>query len=275
MAEAGAPTTDALLAFAGVLADAARAAILPHFRAAPEAINKAAEGFDPVTAADRGAEIAMRALLREHFPGHGVMGEEFGATPGAGRYAWLLDPIDGTRAFLAGLPLWGTLIALLEEGRPVLGVIDQGFLDERFLGWPGGAALVTKGTRTALRARACAGLSEAVLATTDPLLFEGEAAHAFARVRARARLTRYGCDCYAYAMAAMGCMDLVIESGLAPWDAAALIPVVEGAGGRVTDWAGAPAWSGEWFAHAEGRGAIVAAGDARTLEEALAVLAGP
>jgi histidinol phosphatase-like enzyme (inositol monophosphatase family) len=261
------------LAFADTLADAARAAILPHFRAnAPaEAKQGSKHGFDPVTVADRDAEHSIRRLIDANFPEHGIVGEEFGEKASRSAFTWIVDPIDGTRAFLAGLPLWGVLIALAYEGKPIIGVIDQPYIGERFRGWPGGASLVARNGERPLRTRTCERLTEAVIATTDPKLFEPAEAAAFEQVRAAAKITRYGCDCYAYAMIALGSVDLVIESGLAPWDVAALVPVVEGAGGRVTDWRGAPI-PNEWFVGATGRAQVAACGDARVCDEALIAL---
>ena len=255
--------TERFLAFADELADAARAAILPHFRSTLEIEAKGAGAFDPVTEADRGAERAMRALIEARFPTHGILGEEYGEKRSADGWGWTLDPVDGTRAFISGLPLWGTLIALTHEGRPVVGVIDQGFLDERYVGFPGGAQVTARGVTRPLQARACAHLREATLASTDPFLFEGAEAGGFEMVRSTARLTRYGCDCYAYAMLADGRIDVVIESGLKPWDVHALIPVVEGAGAMLTNWRGGPAWAG---------GQVIASGDAGPHAEALVAL---
>ena len=259
-----APDAAPFIPFAHMLADAARQAILPHFREAVDIENKKPDAaFDPVTEADRGAERAMRELIALHHPTHGVLGEEYGETRSQDGWSWTLDPVDGTRAFIAGLPLWGTLIALAYEGRPVIGVIDQAFLDERYVGAPGFAEVTARGVTTPLKVRACGHLNEATIATTDPFLFDGAEAGGFEMVRRTSRLQRYGCDCYAYAMLAAGRMDLVIESGLKPWDVQALIPVIEGAGGMVTDWRGRPSWMG---------GQIIAAGDARAHEQALVAL---
>ncbi|MGE0830744.1 MAG: histidinol-phosphatase, partial [Hyphomonadaceae bacterium] len=229
-----------LLAFTDELADAARAAILPYFRAdvAVEAKSGAGKPFDPVTQADKEAEASIRRLIEARYPAHGIIGEEFGAKSGNAPFTWVLDPIDGTRAFIAGLPLWGVLIGLTHEDAPLIGVIDQPYLGERFRGWGSGAELITAAGARPLKTKSCARLTEAVLATTDPKLFNGAEAGGFEHVRATAKLTRYGCDCYAYAMVALGHVDLVVESGLAPWDAAALEPIIAGAGGVVTDWRG-------------------------------------
>ncbi len=256
--------TQTYLAFAEELADAARAAILPHFRAPTTIEAKPGARFDPVTAADKGAETAMRALIEARFPDHGIVGEEFPDKPAAGKLSWVLDPIDGTRAFISGLPLWGVLIALVhEDAGPLIGIVDQPYLQERFRGFPGGADLHTRDGVRPLSVRACAALRDATVSTTDPHLFNGAEAGGFELVRASAKLTRFGYDCYAYAMLALGQIDLVAESGLRPWDVCALMPVIEGAGGRVTDWRGRRNWAG---------GQVLATGDARVLEEALSVL---
>lgn len=181
-----------LLAFADTLADAARAAILPYFRAECGVQDKGGERFDPVTDADKAAERVMRELIGRQFPQHGIIGEEFGQAQGASDYQWILDPIDGTRAFIAGLPTWGVLIGLYRQGRPLLGILDQPYLDERYRGWTQGAELTARGQTRPLKVRARASLDQAIVCTTDPYLFQGEEAQGFARVRAGARLTRYG-----------------------------------------------------------------------------------
>ncbi|MBI1188112.1 MAG: histidinol-phosphatase [Alphaproteobacteria bacterium] len=266
-----------LRAFADDLADAARAVILPHFRSDVAVTVKDGPrgGFDPVTVADRAAEETIRRLIEARFPDHGIIGEEFGMKPAASPYSWVLDPIDGTRAFIAGLPLWGVLIALTYDGKPVLGIIDQPYIGERFTGWIAdhdrGAALTTASGVRALKTRACARLTDAVVATTDATLFDGAEAGGFEQVRQTAKLARYGCDCYAYAMVALGGVDLVIESGLAPWDVAALAPVIAGAGGEITDWRGR-ALDPDFFANASARAQIIAAGDPRPRDEALVAL---
>src|SRR5262249_55959095 len=159
---------------------------------------------------DREAERSIRSMIEARFPDHGIIGEEFGEKPSLSGFTWILDPIDGTRAFIAGLPLWGVLVALAHQGRPLIGLIDQPYLGERFRGWPGGAELVTRDGRRALRTRPCGRLSDAIIATTDAKLFSGPEAAAFEEVRATAKLARYGCDCYAYAMVALGTIDLVL-----------------------------------------------------------------
>ena len=226
-----------LRAFACRLADAARAETMERWRGTGAA-NKALSGYDPVTEADIAAEDTMRALIRAEYPDHGIAGEERGETPGTGPWSWSLDPIDGTRAFICGLPSWTTLIALLHGGAPVLGVVDTPRVGERYLGTPDGTVLIDGAGETVLRASGCAALADARLATTDPYLFAGDEAQAFARVRERVRLTRYGLDAYAYARLAAGSVDLVIESGLKPHDYNALLPVIRGAGGVAGDWSG-------------------------------------
>lgn len=267
-----------LRAFADTLADAARAAILPFFRAEHRVDAKSARAhdpdkFDPVTEADQAAEQAMRALIEARYPEHGILGEEFDHKRARASYTWIIDPIDGTRAFISGLPLWGVLIALTYEGRPILGLIDQPYIGERFRGWPGGADFANKDGIRPLRVRACPSLAAAKLATTDQRLFLGAEDDAFAAVRERARLTRYGCDCYAYAMVAQGGIDVVIESGLAPWDVAALQPVLEGAGGALTDWSGRPIHEAVDLLDPSARVRALATGDARVRREVLALLA--
>lgn len=270
-----------LRAFADTLADAARGVILPFFRADHVIESKAQRAndpdkFDPVTEADKAAEAAMRALIEARYPTHGILGEEFAHKPAQSPFTWILDPIDGTRAFISGLPLWGVLIALAHEGRPVLGVIDQPYIGERFSGWTlgtPGAQLVTRDSVRPLKTRACASLNEAKLATTDQRLFRGAEDNAFAAVRDAAKLTRYGCDCYAYAMVALGTLDIVIESGLAPWDVAALQPVLEGAGGALTDWAGKPLHESANLLDKATRVRALATGDGRVRAEAAALLA--
>lgn len=241
-------TAAIFLPFAHELADAARAVTLAYEGAAEN--KDAAGGFDPVTEADRGAERVMRDLIAARHPDHGVSGEEFGETPGEGRWRWSIDPIDGTRSFICGLPSWTTLIALLDEGLPVLGIIDVPRLDERFVAAGEGAVVMTGGEPRPLAASGCRSLADARLSTTDPLLFAGAEAEGFERVRRAAKVARYGYDAYAYARLAAGGIDLVIEAGLKPHDYNALIPVVRGAGGIIGDWHGGSDFSA---------GAVVAA----------------
>lgn len=257
--------------FVDELADVSGDIILPFFRTALSADDKSGGGaFDPVTEADRAAEIAMRRLINRYFPEHGVIGEEFGGERIDADYVWVLDPIDGTKSFISGLPVWGTLIALQHRGRPSFGMMNQPFTRERFSGdgvvarWRGHCGAGPLQERK-LRTRSCAGLADATLMTTHPgLLVEGTL-EPFRRVEAQARLSRYGGDCYAYCALAAGHVDLVIESGLKSYDVAALIPIIEGAGGVIST------WSGESAANA---GAIIAAGDRRVYDQAMRLLAG-
>jgi histidinol phosphatase-like enzyme (inositol monophosphatase family) len=249
-----------LLPLAMRLADAARAASLPHFRSSAAPDNKSSTGYDPVTEADRAAERAMRELIASERPNDGVAGEEYGSSPGTSGLIWHLDPIDGTRAFISGLPSWCVLIGLAKEGRAILGVIDQPWLDERYVGVGDEAWLDCRGARTHLKTRDCPALREAILSTTDPFILTAPERGAFEHLRATARVTRYGLDAYGYARLAAGTIDMVTETGLKSHDVAALIPVVEGAGGVVADWRGEPAKLG---------GQIVAAANRRILDEAL------
>jgi histidinol phosphatase-like enzyme (inositol monophosphatase family) len=258
-----------LLPLALKLADAARAAILPHFRTAsacnPD--NKAHPGaetrYDPVTEADRASERVMREIISAERPDDGIEGEEYGIAPGATGLVWYLDPIDGTRAFVAGLPSWCVLIGLALEGRPILGVIDQPWLDERYVGLGDESWLDCRGARTRLKTRNCPSLAQAVLSTTDAFILTPPERGAFEHLRATARITRYGLDAYGYARLAAGTIDMVTETGLKSYDVAALIPVIEGAGGVVTDWRGGAAKLG---------GQIAAAANRKILDEALVSL---
>lgn len=240
--------------------------ILPLFRAEHSLENKGGPGgFDPVTAADRGAEGALRRRIAERFPQHGVIGEEYGEDRPDAELVWVIDPIDGTRAFIAGLPVWTTLIGLRYRGHPVLGSIGQPYIGELFIGHEGGSRLVTREKTTPLKVRPCPSLAEATIATTDGAIYLDVAEQqVWTDLRARARNARLGCDAYAYAMVAAGSIDLVVESGLKAWDVDAAIPVVTGAGGIVTNWSGDPVG-----AHG---GQVAIAGDRACLDEALAVL---
>ena len=218
-----------------------------------------------MTEADRAAEQAMREVIARERPQHGIVGEEFGHTPSSSGWHWVLDPVDGTRAFVAGLPVWTTLISLVDPlGFPVIGVIDQPVLGERYIGWPGGAALQTPAGRTPLSVSDIPSLSEAVISTTDPFILTSPEQTAWTELRGATRLARYGLDAYAYARLAGGTVHLVAESGLQPWDVAALIPVVTGAGGHATDWFGAPASLG---------GQILCTASDAVMDQALALLA--
>ncbi len=227
------------------LADAAREAILPHFRnTATTADNKLDAGFDPVTVADRAAEEAMRAVLAELRPEDSILGEEFAPTTGDSGRTWVLDPIDGTRGFISGTPTWGVLIALSDANGPMLGVIDQPYIGERFEGCRGHAQVIgPHGTRP-LQTRKTNALEDAILFTTFPEVGTTEDRAGFERVARHVKLTRYGMDCYAYALLAAGTVDLVIEAGLNAYDIQAPIAVIEAAGGIVTNWEGGPAHDG-------------------------------
>lgn len=252
-------------------------AIMPFFRTSIAADDKAHGGaFDPVTEADRSAELVMRRLIQATFPDHGIIGEEFGADHPQAEYVWVLDPIDGTKSFICGFPTWGTLIGLTHRGRPCYGLMHQPFSRERFMGdgsaayWLGPARQGAAGQgeseeKRRLTTRACPTLARATLMTTSPLLIAPERRAAFHRVESHVRLSRYGGDCYAYCALAAGHVDLVIESGLNAYDIVALIPIIEGAGGVITTWDGGdPAQGGD----------IIASGD-RTLHRlALDLLAG-
>lgn len=248
------------------LADVAAARSLPLFRSRTlRADNKSGHGFDPVTEADRAAERAMRALLADQRPEDAIHGEEFGRSEGRSGLSWVLDPIDGTRAFLSGATTWGTLIGLDAGDGPVLGVIDQPYTRERFMGGLGRAEMVREGTRTPLATRVCAGLDGAILYSTFPEIGTTDDRRAFEAVRDRVLLTRYGFDCYGYALVALGQVDLVIEAGLQPYDIAGPQAVIEAAGGIYTDWRGGPAL--------HGGGRVIAAGDPRVHAAALEILA--
>jgi len=251
-------------AFAVELAREAARVTMPFFRSDIGHEDKGgARGFDPVTEADKQAEAAIRRMIAARYPDHGVIGEEYGEDRPDAEHVWVLDPIDGTRAFIAGLPLWTTLIALRSAGKPVVGVIAQPYLDEIFLGGQSGARLLRGAGETPLAVRPCEKLTDAVISTTDPDIFTGSELGAWTQVRAAARLARLGCDAYAYAMLAAGRIDLVAETSLKPWDWSALVPVIEAAGGKVVNWRGAAPDDG---------GQILAVGDDRLIDQALVTL---
>lgn len=257
-------------AFAERLADAARGQTLPRFRKAATVFNKAGPWFDPVTDADREAERVQREMIEKIYPEHGVIGEEFGVSGGDGPLRWVLDPVDGTRAFVCGVATWATLIALENETRPVVSVIDQPFTDERFIGAPGVAYYQRHGERRQCHTSAVSELAKARVSTTDPRpqqYFSDAEATAFSRIADIAQLARFSMDAYAYGLLAIGEIDLVIETGLQHHDYAALEPVVVGAGGVFTNWRGERVGSDD-------RGAVVAASTPELHTEALAILAG-
>jgi histidinol phosphatase-like enzyme (inositol monophosphatase family) len=251
-----------LLQFALEMADAAGAAILPHFRTSITVEDKGGtQGYDPVTIADRAAEHVIRARIAARYPDHGIRGEEHGWEKGSSNYTWVIDPIDGTRSFIMGQLHWATLIGLNDGTRPVLGVVHQAFVGESFVAAAGHPADWRRGAeRRLLRTRACAGIPDAIVATTDPRHFRTpRQLAAYNAVTDGAKLVRYGGDCYCYTQLAMGLTDTVIETGLQAYDVQALIPLVEAAGGAITDWSGGPCDEG---------GDVLACGD-RSLHAAL------
>jgi myo-inositol-1(or 4)-monophosphatase len=251
-------------AFVDELATVSGDAILPFFRTALGVEDKGSlAGFDPVTAADRAAENAMRSLIKRNFPEHGIIGEEYGDERTDAEFVWVLDPIDGTKSFIAGMPIWGSLIALTHNGAAVFGLMHQPFIRERFFGDGGAAHYRGPAGKRDLHVRPCATLADALLFTTSPQLMNAADRAAFGNVEDAVKLSRYGGDCYPYCMLAAGHVDLVIETGLKPHDIVALIPIIEGAGGVITNWEGESAVTG---------GRVVAAGDRRVHEAAMALL---
>ena len=254
------------------IAAAAETETLPRFRRSSDVLNKLEGGFDPVTEADREAEQAIRTLIRAEHPGHGILGEEFGSENVTSDHVWVIDPIDGTRSFISGIPLWGTLVGLSHNGNAVAGMMAQPFIGELFYaiggeawyeGPHGGAQKGRAGERNRLSTRKTVSLAEATLCTTTPALFQGDRRAAYDRLEKAVRLARYGTDCYAYVMLAAGNVDLVVEVGLQPYDIVALIPIIEAAGGVVTEWSGGPAEEG---------GGIVAAATPELHAAAMAML---
>ncbi|PLS23535.1 inositol monophosphatase family protein [Neptunicoccus cionae] len=255
---------DELLRVAHLLADAARPIALQYFRGAGQDIENKLDGdFDPVTVADRLIERKMREILAQHRPQDSILGEEFAAYEGTSGLTWVLDPIDGTRGFISGTPTWGVLIAVGPEGGPLIGMIDQPFTGERFIGTPKQAQWLHPSGERALGTRTCGGLQDAILFTTFPEIGTQHEQAAFNRVRDRVKLTRYGIDCYAYGLLAAGQVDLVIEAGLNAYDIQGPLAVIEAAGGIVTDWHGEPAYNG---------GQVIAAGDPSLHAAALTLL---
>ncbi len=228
---------DELKNFAEELADVARQTILPYFRRQIPVTEKATNSpsGQPVTDADLQAETAMRKLISSRYPDHGIRGEEFEEINPDAEFSWVLDPIDGTRAFITGLPVFGTLIGLGLNGKPILGILDQPILNERFIGMGSISTLNGKKIRT----RKCSGLTDAILATTDPRMMVDSTQQAILHKLMRiTRMTQFGGNCYAYGMLAAGLIDLIVENDLKPWDTFALIPIIQGAGGAVTSWSG-------------------------------------
>ena len=256
----------ALIETANRLADAAAEVTLKHFRSTSLGTeNKEPDDYDPVTIADRGAEEAMRKILAVERPQDGIFGEEFENFEGESGLTWVLDPIDGTRGFVSGTPTWGTLIAVGPESGPILGIVDQPYIGERFIGGLGLAELRYRGTTSPLKTRPACPLAEATIFTTFPEVGTEDEGAAFHRVARQCRLTRYGTDCYAYALLAAGQIDLVIEAGLKAYDIQGPLAVIEAAGGKVTNWEGGPVHMG---------GRVIAAANAEIYDEAMELLQG-
>ena len=227
------------LRFAHSLADASGEVISRYFRRTPEVQSKGeGRGFDPVSIADRQAETLLRGMIEARYPQHGIFGEEEEDKSSVSSLRWILDPIDGTRSFLMGLPLWGTLIALYDGATPLLGIMDQPFNSERYEGSAGGSFLLRGASRTPLRTRTCAAIEEAILGATDPAMFDAGKAAAFRHLAKRVRMRRFGGDCYLYCALAAGWVDLVVENDLQHYDILPLVPIIEGAGGVISDWHG-------------------------------------
>jgi histidinol phosphatase-like enzyme (inositol monophosphatase family) len=250
--------------FAHDLADNAGSVILPHFRGAGAVSNKAEQAFDPVTEADRAAERIMRGMIGDTYPDHGIHGEEFDDVPANGPYRWILDPIDGTRSFILGLPAWGTLIGLASENGPLVGMMDQPYVKERFWGSAAGAYFRGGHGDRQIHTRPCASLSEAVLTSTAPDMFKHGDAERFQSLSRQVRMTRFGGDCYLYCLLAMGLIDIVAETSLKAFDIAPLIPIIKAAGGVVTSWDGGDPANG---------GRVLAVGDPALHEAAMRALA--
>ena len=250
--------------FVDQLATASGDTILPFFRTALTVENKKAGGFDPVTAADRAAEQSMRTLIRRQFPDHGILGEEYGSERTDAEYVWVLDPIDGTKSFISGMPVWGTLIGLMRFGEPVFGMMNQPFTHERFSGDGGGAHYRGPGGNRHLRVRGCSSIEDALMYTTSPLLMNRQDRAAFGILENKVKLSRYGGDCYHYCMLSAGLIDVIVETEIKPYDIVAIIPIVAGAGGIVTTWDNGPAQDG---------GRVIVAGDRRVHAQALEKLA--
>lgn len=255
------------LAFAHRLADLSQAVVMPHFRNLQHVEDKSGgKNYDPVTTADTHAEEVIRAEVAKTWPDHAVQGEEFGASASDAEYCWLVDPIDGTRPFIMGLPVWGTLIGLNREGVPLLGLMNQPFTGERFWSTPGGARYRGPSGEQSITTRRCARLGDAIVTTTSPDLFASEDDKArFDALSENVRLRWFGGDCYTYCLLAAGHIDLVVESGLSAHDIDPLIPIIEGAGGCITNWTGGTAAGG---------GQVIACGDPALHEEVLKILSG-
>jgi histidinol phosphatase-like enzyme (inositol monophosphatase family) len=253
------------IAAAEAAADAAGAVIRPLFRS--RLLVEAKGDNSPVTEADKEAERTIRALLAERFPTHGLLGEEFGTERGDAEYVWVIDPIDGTRAFVTGRPMFGTLIGLLHNGRPILGLMDQPVTGERWIGVPGQGLTFRGPMGGEAGSRPCARLAEAELSCTSPYMFTEAEAPRFARIHAAARRVTWGGDCFGFGLIGLGLVDAVVESDLKPWDWVPLAPIVEAAGGRMTNWEGQPL-------RLDGPGQVIAVGDPALLPEIVGLLRG-
>lgn len=256
--------TQEFIDFINELGDAAAEVSLKYFKKSIDVLNKGPKlgtRFDPVTVADRNTEFAIRELIRERYPTHSIMGEEHSDEKKASEYTWIIDPIDGTRAYITGIPTWGTLIALQKNGKSIIGMLDQPYLKERYIGSPG--TTILNGEK--IKVRECETIFDAIISTTDPLQFfkDEDEQDKFFRVAAGAKLMRNGYDCYAYSMVAAGFMDVIVEAGLEAYDIQALIPIIEGAGGIITNWQGQPVTEG---------GQVVACGDARLHQQVIGLL---
>lgn len=257
-------TPNDIASFLHLLCDAAEKETMPRFRQVLDIENKEQETFDPVTEADRQAERAIRALIKKHYPDHGILGEEDGVENEGADYCWIIDPVDGTRSFICGLPTWGTLIGLYHKGVPIAGIIQQPFTKERYFTSGKESFLqLADAAPVKITTRDNTDISQALLMTTTPKLFQGEEQIAYERLEDACRLARYGCDCYAYAMVASGQVELVAENGLYIYDIAAIIPVIEQAGGIITNWQGKSCSNG---------GQVLAAANRDIHEQAMALL---
>lgn len=255
---------DNLISVAHELADCARPIAIKYFRTTSQGIeNKLKSGFDPVTIADKEIELAMRDILKRKRPNDSILGEEFADVSGTSEFTWVLDPIDGTKGYMSGTPTWGVLIAVNAGAGPVLGIIDQPYTGERFIGAVNKSQFIRSNITSNLFVRRCSDISDAVLFSTMPDIGTPTETQAFNRVMQRTKLSRFGMDCYAYALLAAGQIDLVIEAGLNAFDIQAPIAVIENAGGIVTNWQGGPAYMG---------GQVIAAGDPIVHKQALEIL---
>jgi len=260
-----------LTSFMHKLCDHAQEETLSKFRVNTLVDNKLDKEFDPVTEGDRNAEKVIRKMINKTYPEHGILGEEFGDENLDAENVWIIDPIDGTRAFISGIPVWGTLVCLAQDGHPKLGIMHQPFTGERFFSDGNQSWYLGPGVKsqTPIKTRDCGSLANAVMMTTSPRIFPPEDQPAYDRVEDAVKLARYGTDCYAYCMIASGQIDLVVEAGLNAYDVAALIPIVTNAGGKMTDWQGKPV-----DLLNIGNGQILAAGSAKVHAEAMELLNG-